>query len=65
MNHDIAVNHITLYFDAVMEEDDGNGWCVEFSDSDITVRFSTFMEATMYTQIFTPWLMGNNKEIMA
>ena len=62
MNTEIAVNHITLYFDAVAEDIDGKGWCVEFSDSDITVRFQTFLQATIYTQNFTPWLLGDTKE---
>lgn len=62
MNPEIAVNHLTFYFDAVADDIDGKGWCVEFSDSSSTIRFETFLQATFYAQQFTPWLLGTNKE---
>lgn len=54
----VSTNHIIIYFDTQCAEIDGRGWCVDTSDSEITERFGTFLEATMYSSKYTPWLMG-------
>jgi hypothetical protein len=43
-------NHIIIYFDAVMDEGTGQGWCVETSDSEMTVRFGTLAGALAYAR---------------
>lgn len=44
--------HIVIYYDEAMASADGNGWCVEFSDSDTTTRFGTYAGALAYAGRF-------------
>lgn len=50
------MNHITLYYDAEINARDGQGWCVESSDSEMTVRFGTFDGALAYARTEENWL---------
>jgi len=44
--------HIIIYYDEDPAIADGNGWCVEFSDSDTTTRFGTYAGALAYASRF-------------
>jgi len=54
----INVNHIVIYFDRDLSERDGRGWCVESSDSEMTVRFGTIAGAFAYASTEEQWLRG-------
>ena len=53
----ITVNHVTIYFDADADQRSGQGWCVETSDSEMTVRFGTLAGALAYASTEENWLM--------
>jgi hypothetical protein len=54
----INVNHIVIYFDRDLSKQDGHGWCVESSDSEMTVRFGTIAGALAYASTEEQWLRG-------
>lgn len=63
MDSDLASPHLTIYYDReCAERDSGRGWCLETSDSEITERFGTFLEATMFAARYTGWLMGISRQ---
>jgi hypothetical protein len=61
MNTTLRTNHLIIYFDSVMEASDGNGWCVETSDSEMTVRFGTMAGALAYAKTEEKWLQSTTE----
>lgn len=55
-------NHLMIYFDSIAESLDGKGWCLESSDSEMTVRYGTLAGALAYAYTEKTWLEHNNKE---
>jgi hypothetical protein len=51
-----------IYFDSIAESLDGKGWCLESSDSEMTVRYGTLAGALAYAYTEKTWLEHNNKE---
>jgi len=37
--------HMAIYYDDELHEEDGNGWCVEFSEGSVTYRYPSLAEA--------------------
>lgn len=56
----LTANHIVVYFDGDMKSSDGKGWCLESSDSEMTVRFGTMDEALAYARTEQNWLMSKS-----
>lgn len=52
----LTANHLIVYFDNDMNASDGKGWCVESSDSEMTVRFGTMDGALAYARTEENWL---------
>lgn len=50
---------LVIYFDKDCHRQDGNGWCVESSDSSMTVRYGTMAGALAYAGKEESWLRGN------
>lgn len=59
---EINAPHLTIFFDPVDDARDGRGWNLDTSDSNITERFATFLELTMYASRYTRWLMGDVRQ---
>lgn len=57
-------NHVTIYFDAVMDESTGQGWCVEASDSEMTVRFGTLAGALTYASTEENWMRKSREPVV-
>jgi hypothetical protein len=60
----LSTNHIIIYFDAEIDERDGQGWCVESSDSEMTVRFGTLAGALAYASTEENWLRKNREQVV-
>lgn len=50
MTNGINTLHFVFYYDAEMNESDGNGWCVELSNGSTTYRFADPNYATEFIQ---------------
>ena len=59
MNSKLKANHLVIYFDEQLDRGDGLGWCVESSDSEMTVRFGTLAGVLVYAQTEEKWLRGS------
>jgi len=57
----LTAKHLIIYFDPEMEASDGKGWCVETSDSDMTVRYGTMAGALAYAKTEERWLALPNE----
>lgn len=57
-------NHVIIYFDAVMDESTGEGWCVETSDSEMTVRFGTLAGALAYASTEENWMRNSREPVV-
>jgi hypothetical protein len=60
----LNANHIVIYYDAETDERDGEGWCVESSDSEMTVRFGTLAGALAYASTEENWLRKTPKRVV-
>lgn len=59
MDSKLKANHLVIYFDEQLDQGDDLGWCVESSDSEMTVRFGTLAGALAYAQTEEKWLRGS------
>ena len=62
MNSKLKANHLVIYFDEQLDQGDDLGWCVESSDSEMTVRFGTLAGALAYAQTEEKWLRGSREK---
>lgn len=60
----LNANHITIYYDGEMEASDGNGWCLESSDSEMTVRFGTLAGALAYASTEESWMRKQPERVV-
>lgn len=37
-----------IYYDDELHEEDGNGWCIEFSEGSVTYRYPTLADACQW-----------------
>lgn len=58
----LRANHISVYYDEAfsrfesLPDSQEGGWCVEFSDSEMTWRFRTFETAMNFVGGYEKWL---------
>lgn len=60
----LSRHHVIIYFDPAMAESDGAGWCVETSDSEMTVRFGTMAGALAYAKTEETWLSRESMRVV-
>lgn len=53
---------LVIYFDKDCHFQDGSGWCVESSDSEMTVRYGTMAGALAYAEKEEGWLRGITRQ---
>ena len=63
MNSKLKANHLVIYFDEQLDQGDDLGWCVESSDSEMTVRFGTLAGALAYARTEEKWLRGSRSMV--
>lgn len=60
----LNANYITIYHDEEMEASDGRGWCLESSDSEMTVRFGTLAGVLAYASTEESWMRNRPNRVV-
>ena len=60
-DENINTNHVVIYYDPDLHEEDGNGWCLEPLPGSVTYRFDSFNQLNDHMRMDTWWASWMNR----